>query len=175
MTKLGQIKYQSKEETQAENLRKMFLAMAKDIRVILIKLADRLHNMRTMQYQTPEKQIEKSRETMEIYSPIAQRLGISKIKVELDDLSLKYLQPEVYRDLERQLKLSKEARESFVKDTVEEVRKHVESFGISYFSCCVHSIDAIHLDVLAGRRFSNTITIVHQDTARFHFVFKLFQ
>ena len=131
VTKLTQLNYEhDKIEIQAENLRKMFLAMAKDIRVILIKLADRLHNMRTMQYQTPEKQIEKSRETMEIYSPIAQRLGISKIKVELDDLSLKYLQPEVYRDLERQLKLSKEARESFVKDTVEEVRKHVESFGI---------------------------------------------
>ena len=131
VTKLTQLNYEHDTiEIQAENLRKMFLAMAKDIRVILIKLADRLHNMRTMQYQTPEKQIEKSRETMEIYSPIAQRLGISKIKVELDDLSLKYLQPEVYRDLERQLKLSKEARESFVKDTVEEVRKHVESFGI---------------------------------------------
>ena len=131
VTKLTQLNYEhDKIEVQAENLRKMFLAMAKDIRVILIKLADRLHNMRTMQYQSPEKQIEKSRETMEIYSPIAQRLGISKIKVELDDLSLKYLQPEVYRDLERQLKLSKEARESFVKDTVEEVRKHVESFGI---------------------------------------------
>ena len=131
VTKLTQLNYEhDKIEVQAENLRKMFLAMAKDIRVILIKLADRLHNMRTMQYQTPNKQIEKSRETMEIYSPIAQRLGISKIKVELDDLSLKYLQPEVYRDLERQLKLSKEARESFVKETVEEVKKHIDNAGI---------------------------------------------
>ena len=108
----------------------MFLAMAKDIRVILIKLADRLHNQRTMQYQTPEKQIEKSRETMEIYSPIAQRLGISKIKVELDDLSLKFLQPEVYHDLERQLKLGKEAREKFVKDIVAEVKQHIDNAGI---------------------------------------------
>ena len=132
VTKLTKLNYEhDKIEVQAENLRKMFLAMAKDIRVILIKLADRLHNMRTMQYQTPEKQIEKSRETMEIYSPIAQRLGISKIKVELDDLSLKYLQPEVYRDLERQLRLSKEAREGFVKDIVREVKNHIDNAGIT--------------------------------------------
>ena len=131
VTKLTQLNYEhDKIDKQAENLRKMFLAMAKDIRVILIKLADRLHNQRTMQYQTPEKQIEKSRETMEIYSPIAQRLGISKIKVELDDLSLKFLQPEVYHDLERQLKLGKEAREKFVRDIVAEVKQHIDNAGI---------------------------------------------
>ena len=90
-------------DEEAENLRKMFLAMAKDIRVILIKLADRLHNMRTLKYMTPEKQKEKARETMDIYAPIAQRLGISKIKIELDDLSLKYLEPEAYYDLVHQI------------------------------------------------------------------------
>ena len=96
----------------------MFLAMAKDIRVILIKLADRLHNMRTLQYMTPEKQKEKARETMDIYAPIAQRLGISKIKVELDDLSLKYLKPDVYYDLVEKVALRKSVREEFVGNIV---------------------------------------------------------
>lgn len=131
VTKLGQLSYsKDKIEVQAENLRKMFLAMAKDIRVILIKLADRLHNMRTMQFMRPEKQKEKSRETMDIYAPIAHRLGISKIKVELDDLSLRYLKPEVYEELERSLDSRKDERESFIKDIVEEVGGHIEKAGI---------------------------------------------
>ena len=117
-------------EMQAENLRKMFLAMAKDIRVILIKLADRLHNMRTLQYMKPEKQKEKARETMEIYAPIAHRLGISKIKVELDDLSLKYLEPDVYYDLAEKISLGKDAREEFVKSIVDEVSAHMKDAGI---------------------------------------------
>ena len=113
VTKLGQLSYSAdKVELQAENLRKMFLAMAKDIRVILIKLADRLHNMRTLQYMRPEKQQEKARETMDIYAPIAMRLGISKIKVELDDLSLKYLKPDVYYDLVDKVALRKSERQT---------------------------------------------------------------
>ena len=104
VTKLGRLSYSSdKLEVQAENLRKMFLAMAKDIRVIIIKLADRLHNMRTLEFMTPAKQKEKAKETMDIYAPIAQRLGISKIKTELDDLALKYSQPEVFFDLVNQI------------------------------------------------------------------------
>ena len=131
VTKIGQLSYsKDKVELQAESLRKMFLAMAKDIRVILIKLADRLHNMRTLQYMTPEKQKEKARETMDIYAPIAQRLGISKIKVELDDLSLKYLEPEVYYDLVEKIALRKTERQKFVDGIVAEVRAHIEKAGI---------------------------------------------
>ncbi len=131
VTKLTQLNYEhDKIEIQAENLRKMFLAMAKDIRVILIKLADRLHNMRTMQYQSPSKQIEKSRETMDIYAPIAHRLGISKIKVELDDLSMQYLHPDVYQELVEKLNLGKRGRESFVEGIIKEVRMHIDNAGI---------------------------------------------
>ncbi len=117
-------------ELQAENLRKMFLAMAKDIRVILIKLADRLHNMRTLKYQKPESQQRIARETMEIYCPIAQRLGISRIKVELDDLSLKYLEPEVYYDLVDKIAIRKSERERYIQNIVNEVSQHIENAGI---------------------------------------------
>lgn len=131
VTKLGQLSYSSdKVEVQAENLRKMFLAMAKDIRVILIKLADRLHNMRTLKYMKPEKQKEKARETMDIYAPIAQRLGISKIKIELDDLALRYLEPDVYYELARNIASKKSEREAFVRSIVDEVSQHMKNGGI---------------------------------------------
>ena len=131
VTKLGQLSYsQDKLELQAENLRKMFLAMAKDIRVIIIKLADRLHNMRTLEYMTPTKQQEKARETMDIYAPIAQRLGISKIKIELDDLSLKYLHYDVYQKLVKDLNERKTKREEFVQQIVSEVSQHMENAHI---------------------------------------------
>ena len=131
VTKLGKLSYSSdKLEVQAENLRKMFLAMAKDIRVILIKLADRLHNMRTLEFMRPEKQMEKAKETLDIYAPIAQRLGISKIKTELDDLSLKYSKPEVFFDLVRQINARKTEREEFVDHIVNEVHEHMQNAHI---------------------------------------------
>ena len=132
VTKLGQVPLDAdKVEVQAENLRKMFLAMAKDIRVIIIKLADRLHNMRTLKYMKPEKQKEKARETMEIYAPLAQRLGISRIKIELDDLALKYLEPEAYYDLVEQIAQRKTERDAYVQKLVDEVKKHISEAGIT--------------------------------------------
>ncbi len=139
VTKLEQLKYTgdatpdrvaTREDMQAENLRKMFLAMAKDIRVILIKLADRLHNMRTLKYKSPEGQKRIARETLDIYSPLAERLGISKIKIELDDLSLKYLEPEAYYDLVEKIALRKSVREKYVQDIVDEVTEHITGAGI---------------------------------------------
>lgn len=131
VTKLTQLSWdKDKVEIQAENLRKMFLAMAKDIRVIIVKLADRLHNMRTGQYWKPEKQKEKARETLEIYAPIADRLGISKIKIELDDLSFRFLKPDVYFDLVEKVNLRKDSREAFVQEIVDEVQAHMKEAGI---------------------------------------------
>ncbi len=129
---LSQVGEQSdvKLEMQAENLRKMFLAMAKDIRVIIIKLADRLHNMRTLKYQKPESQQRIAKETLEIYCAIAQRLGISRIKTELDDLSLKYLEPDVYYDLVDKIAVRKSVRESYIQGIVDEVSEHIAGAGI---------------------------------------------
>lgn len=131
VTKLTKLDYDvDKVEKQAENLRKMFLAMAKDIRVILIKLADRLHNMRTLMYMKPEKQKEKSKETMDIYAPIADRLGISKIKIELDDLALRYLEPDKYKELVAGVHERLEHREEFMSNLIAEVAGHIEKAGI---------------------------------------------
>ena len=116
VTKLTNMPLSTKEEQQAENIRKMLLAMNEDIRVILIKLADRLHNMRTMQYQSPDKQRSKSHETMEIYAPIAHRLGIRSVKDELEDLALRYLDPVAYKEIEDQLDMTKGQREQFIRD-----------------------------------------------------------
>ena len=130
VTKLGKIEYISREEQQVENYRKMFLAMAKDIRVILIKLADRLHNMRTLNYMTPEKQREKAQETLDIYAPLAHRLGISKICSEMEDLCFKYLNPDAYFDLAAKIQKKKEERDQFVQSMVQELQTKMNEAGI---------------------------------------------
>lgn len=131
VTKLGKIKYMTKEESQSENLRKMFLAMAKDMRVILIKLADRLHNMRTLEYMNPEKAKYKAQETLDIYAGIAHRLGISKIKWELEDLSLRYLDGEGYYELVNMVKMKREQREKYIKDIVDLLEKTFSDMDIN--------------------------------------------
>ena len=132
VTKLGTIKFESKEEIQAENFRKMFLAMSKDIRVLIIKLADRLHNMRTMEYMSPEKKIEKCNETLEIYAPLASRLGISKVKFELEDLALKYLHPQEFQDLKEKVNKRKEEREATINLVISEIRDALNDMHLHY-------------------------------------------
>lgn len=130
VTKIGKIDYQSKEENQAENLRKMVMAMSKDIRVIIIKLVDRLHNMRTLEYMRESKQIEKSKETLDIYAPIANRLGIQTIKAELEDLALKYLDPTDYYDLVKKVKMKKQAREEYINRVIKVLKQKIEEVDI---------------------------------------------
>jgi GTP pyrophosphokinase len=130
VTKLTQIPYQSKEDAQVENLRKMFMAMAKDIRVIIVKLADRLHNMRTLGHVAPEKQQRIARETIEIYAPIAHRLGIWKIKWDLEDLCLRYLDPETYREISERVAKKRGERENAVENVVDLLRAQFEKLGI---------------------------------------------
>ncbi|MDR7869845.1 MAG: bifunctional (p)ppGpp synthetase/guanosine-3',5'-bis(diphosphate) 3'-pyrophosphohydrolase [Tissierellaceae bacterium] len=130
VTKLKNLQYKTKQENQAENLRKMVLAMAKDIRVIIVKLADRLHNMRTLEYMTDEKKKEKALETLEIYAPIAHRLGISKIKWELEDLSLRYLEPEMYYELVEKVSVKRKEREEFIQYILKLLHEKLGEMGI---------------------------------------------
>ncbi len=130
VTKLGKIQYKTKEEQQADNVRKMLLAMTKDIRVILIKLADRLHNLRTLKYMSVEKQKEKAKETLDIYAPLAHRLGISKIKWELEDLAFRYLKPEEYYELVRKISEKRVEREEYINEIVSQLNSELESAGI---------------------------------------------
>ena len=130
VTKLTRANFSSSEERQMENLRKMFMAMSKDIRVVLIKIADRLHNMRTMQYQSPAKQISKCRETMEIYAPLAHRLGMQKMKWELEDIALRYLDPAGYNDIMAYQQAHKEQDQAFMSSIQERITKRLEDMGI---------------------------------------------
>ena len=130
VTKLTRANFSSSEQAQMENLRKMFIAMRKDIRVVLIKIADRLHNMRTMQYQTPEKQIQKCRETMDVYAPLAHRLGMQKIKWELEDTALRYLAPMEYNEIMSYLQAHKEKDEAFMRTIQDKITQRLTSVGI---------------------------------------------
>lgn len=130
VTKLGKIAYKSKEEAQAENMRKMFLAMGKDIRVVLIKLADRLHNMRTLKHMKPEKAKDISLETIQIYAPIANRLGISKIKLEMEDIALRYIDPEAYYDLVEKIAHKKDERDEYINSVIGQIHEKLDEAGI---------------------------------------------
>ena len=130
VTKLTRANFSTSEQAQMENLRKMFMAMSKDIRVVLIKIADRLHNMRTMQYQTPEKQLKKCRETMDVYAPLAHRLGMQKIKWELEDIALKYLAPDSYNEIMNYLNAHKEQDEVFMRTIQDKITQRLSSVGI---------------------------------------------
>ena len=144
VTKLGKIPYSSREEQQAENIRKMLIAMSEDIRVIIIKLADRLHNMRTLQFKPPQKQRDTALESMEVYAPIAHRLGIRAVKEELEDLSLRYLDPVAYREIEDTLEMQSKDRIAFIDRTKEEIRQRVsEMIPNVYLEGRVKSINGI--------------------------------
>lgn len=132
VTKLGSLKFESKEERQVENLRKMFLAMSKDIRVLILKLSDRLHNLRTINYMTHDKIIEKCRETLDIYAPLAARLGIYAMKMELEDIALKFLEPEAYYDLAEQVSERKEEREDTINQVVSQIKKSLGEIDIKF-------------------------------------------
>ncbi|MBQ3423808.1 MAG: bifunctional (p)ppGpp synthetase/guanosine-3',5'-bis(diphosphate) 3'-pyrophosphohydrolase, partial [Clostridia bacterium] len=131
VTKLSQLDFANREEAQAETLRKMFLAMAKDIRVVLIKLADRLHNMRTLKYQKPERQVPIARETLDIYAPLAHRLGVYTVKWELEDLALRYIDPEGYYELVRLVGMKREEREQLIAQVTQELKSRLSEAGIT--------------------------------------------
>lgn len=130
VTKLGKVKFKSREEEQVEYFRKMLLSMARDIRVILIKLADRLHNMRTLQFVRPEKRVRIATETKDVYAPLAHRFGIARMKIELEDLSFKYLHPEEYQDLSRKIEMTRQEREEYIEQITKPIKKTLVDKGI---------------------------------------------
>ncbi len=161
VTKLGKVPLSTKEEQQAENVRKMLLAMAKDIRVVIIKLADRLHNMRTLQYVPSQKQRDKALETMEIYAPLAHRLGIRAVKEELEDIALHYLDPVACNEIESMLEMKKENREKFIEDIKLKILGRLNEYGIHpHIEGRVKSLYGIYRKVyMAGRAFEEVYDI----------------
>ena len=155
VTKLTKLSYSSKEQRQAENVRKMLLAMAKDVRVIIVKLSDRLHNMRTGEYWKEYKRREKALETMEVYAPLADRLGIRPIKEELEDISLRFLDPIAYEEIERLLKLKKDERENFLETIQQKIKERLDKEHMKFFlQSRVKSIYGIYRKVyMQGRNF----------------------
>jgi guanosine-3',5'-bis(diphosphate) 3'-pyrophosphohydrolase len=129
-TKISKIKFKTKEESQAENFRKMVVAMAQDLRVIIVKLADRMHNMRTLQYVSKEKQMSKAQETLDIYVPLASRLGINSVKGELEDLCLRYLHPEIYYRLAEKVSMKRSEREVYIKETIELMHEKMLEYSV---------------------------------------------
>ena len=129
-TKISKIKFKSKEESQAENFRKMVVAMAQDLRVIIVKLSDRMHNMRTLQYVSKEKQMAKAQETLDIYVPLASRLGINSVKGELEDLCLRYLHPESYYRLAEKISMKKGEREEYIRETISHINERMLEYSV---------------------------------------------
>ena len=187
VTKLTRVQYSTTEEQQMENLRKMFMAMSKDIRVILIKIADRLHNTRTLEYQTPEKQLSKSMETMEIYAPLAHRLGMQKIKWELEDLSLKYIDPDGYHEIMVYLAAHEKDANQFMRTIQTKITTRLSSVGIhgSIYGRIKHvysiyrkmktqgkHIDELY-DLYAFRVIVDTITDCYNVLGHIHDLFNL--
>ncbi len=155
VTKLGQIPYSSREEQQAENLRKMLMAMAEDIRVIIIKFADRMHNLTTLEYMTPQKQRDKALECVEVYAPIAHRLGIRRVKEFMEDISLQYLDPTAYHEIEKDLEARSDSRKQFIEDTKAQIRERIQpSIPNVYIEGRVKSVYGIYRKMfIQGKSF----------------------
>lgn len=182
LTKISQIKFRTKEESQAENFRKLVVSMAKDIRVIIVKLADRMHNMRTLQYMSVEKQMKKAKETLDIYVPLANRLGINSVKAELEDLCLRYMKPEIYYRLAEKVAMKKTERETYIRETVATVQEKLSEYSLDaevkgrskhfysiYKKMRARGVDFDQIqDILAFRVIVNNITECYKSLGIIH-------
>ncbi|MFN9113870.1 MAG: RelA/SpoT family protein, partial [Bacteroidota bacterium] len=184
-TKISKIKFKSKEESQAENFRKMVVAMAQDLRVIIVKLADRMHNMRTLQYVSKEKQMAKAQETLDIYVPLASRLGINSVKGDLEDLCLRYLHPDIYYRLAEKISMKKAEREEYIRDTISTIQEKLMEYSVQadvsgrpkhfysiYKKMTQRGVDFDQIqDLLAFRILTNNITECYKVLGVIHSAF----